>query len=116
MSYYSKVFYTISSQTAGSKQFTVQFGLESGTPTTNNRPYIHTSHIKVKVDGVSTTDFAIMFLATEGLYAEIIRQPALVQDPEEDGSQHDPEGAVSADKGHADAVKPHAFRHPLYKL
>lgn len=59
MSYYSKVFYTISSQTAGSKQFTVQFGLESGTPTTNNRPYIHTSHIKVKVDGVSTTDFTL---------------------------------------------------------
>jgi DNA recombination protein RmuC len=28
----------------------------------------------------STTDFAIMFLATEGLYAEILRQPALVED------------------------------------
>ncbi len=27
-----------------------------------------------------TTDFAIMFLATEGLYAEILRQPALVDD------------------------------------
>ncbi len=27
-----------------------------------------------------TTDFAIMFLATEGLYAEVIRQPALVED------------------------------------
>ncbi len=27
-----------------------------------------------------TTDFAIMFLATEGLYAEVLRQPALVQD------------------------------------
>ncbi|BCS31399.2 DNA recombination protein RmuC [Luteitalea sp. TBR-22] len=27
-----------------------------------------------------TTDFAIMFLATEGLYAEVIRQPALVDE------------------------------------
>ncbi|MEW6660751.1 MAG: DNA recombination protein RmuC [Thermodesulfobacteriota bacterium] len=27
-----------------------------------------------------TTDFAIMFLATEGLYAEVLRQPALVED------------------------------------
>jgi DNA recombination protein RmuC len=28
----------------------------------------------------STTDFAIMFLATEGLYAEVLRQPALVEE------------------------------------
>ena len=28
----------------------------------------------------STTDFGIMFLATEGLYAEVLRQPALVED------------------------------------
>lgn len=28
----------------------------------------------------STTDFAIMFLATEGLYGEALRQPALVED------------------------------------
>jgi DNA recombination protein RmuC len=28
----------------------------------------------------STTDFCIMFLATEGLYAEVLRQPALVED------------------------------------
>ncbi len=27
-----------------------------------------------------TTDFGIMFLATEGLYAEVLRQPALVED------------------------------------
>jgi len=27
-----------------------------------------------------TTDFAIMFLATEGLYAEVLRQPSLVED------------------------------------
>ena len=27
-----------------------------------------------------TTDFGIMFLATEGLYAELLRQPALVED------------------------------------
>jgi DNA recombination protein RmuC len=27
-----------------------------------------------------TTDFAIMFLATEGLYAEVVRRPALVED------------------------------------
>jgi DNA recombination protein RmuC len=27
-----------------------------------------------------TTDFGIMFLATEGLYAEVVRQPALVED------------------------------------
>ena len=28
----------------------------------------------------NTTDFAIMFLATEGLYAEIVRQPSVVQE------------------------------------
>ena len=28
----------------------------------------------------NTTDFGIMFLATEGLYAEVLRQPALVED------------------------------------
>lgn len=28
----------------------------------------------------ATTDFGIMFLATEGLYAEVLRQPALVED------------------------------------
>jgi DNA recombination protein RmuC len=28
----------------------------------------------------STTDFGIMFLATEGLYAEVLRQPALIED------------------------------------
>ena len=28
----------------------------------------------------NTTDFAIMFLATEGLYAEILRQPAVIED------------------------------------
>lgn len=28
----------------------------------------------------ATTDFAIMYLATEGLYAEILRQPGLVDD------------------------------------
>jgi len=28
----------------------------------------------------NTTDFAIMFLATEGLYAEVLRQPAFVED------------------------------------
>lgn len=59
MSYYSKVFYTVNSTTQASKQYTIHFGLESGTATTNNRPYIHTSHIKVKVDGVATTDFTI---------------------------------------------------------
>jgi len=32
------------------------------------------------VDPPGTTDFAIMFLATEGLYAEALRQPALVED------------------------------------
>ena len=32
------------------------------------------------VDPPHTTDFAIMFLATEGLYAEVLRQPALVED------------------------------------
>ncbi len=31
------------------------------------------------VDPPHTTDFAIMFLATEGLYAEVLRQPALVE-------------------------------------
>ena len=28
----------------------------------------------------NTTDFAIMFLATEGLYAEVLRQPAFIED------------------------------------
>ncbi len=32
------------------------------------------------VDPPNTTDFAIMFLATEGLYAEVLRQPALVNE------------------------------------
>lgn len=32
------------------------------------------------VNPPGTTDFAIMFLATEGLYAEVLRQPALVED------------------------------------
>lgn len=31
------------------------------------------------VNPPATTDFAIMFLATEGLYAEVLRQPALVE-------------------------------------
>jgi DNA recombination protein RmuC len=32
------------------------------------------------VNPPGTTDFGIMFLATEGLYAEVLRQPALVED------------------------------------
>ncbi len=32
------------------------------------------------VNPPSTTDFGIMFLATEGLYAEVLRQPALIED------------------------------------
>jgi DNA recombination protein RmuC len=32
------------------------------------------------VNPPETTDFAIMFLATEGLYAEVLRQPALVEE------------------------------------
>jgi DNA recombination protein RmuC len=32
------------------------------------------------VNPPNTTDFAIMFLATEGLYAEVLRQPTLVED------------------------------------
>lgn len=32
------------------------------------------------VDPPNTTDFAIMFLATEGLYAEVLRQPALANE------------------------------------
>ncbi|MGD2168503.1 MAG: DNA recombination protein RmuC, partial [Gammaproteobacteria bacterium] len=32
------------------------------------------------VDPPQTTDFAIMFLATEGLYAEVLRQPSLVEE------------------------------------
>lgn len=32
------------------------------------------------VDPPQTTDFAIMFLATEGLYAEVLRQPALTEE------------------------------------
>lgn len=32
------------------------------------------------VDPPSTTDFAILFLATEGLYAEVLRQPGLVEE------------------------------------
>ena len=34
------------------------------------------------VNPPSTTDFGIMFLATEGLYAEVLRQPALVDLPQ----------------------------------
>ena len=37
---------------------------------------IHAKYVKPP----HTTDFAIMFLATEGLYAEVARQPALVDD------------------------------------
>jgi DNA recombination protein RmuC len=37
---------------------------------------IHDKYIKPP----HTTDFAIMFLATEGLYAEVVRQPAVVDD------------------------------------
>lgn len=59
MSYYSKVFYTVTSETQASKAYTIQFGLESGTATTNNRPYIHTSHIKAKIDGTLTTAFTV---------------------------------------------------------
>ncbi len=32
------------------------------------------------IDPPRTTDFAIMFLATEGLYAEVLRQPALTEE------------------------------------
>lgn len=32
------------------------------------------------IDPPNTTDFGIMFLATEGLYAEVLRQPALVDE------------------------------------
>jgi DNA recombination protein RmuC len=32
------------------------------------------------VNPPSTTDFGIMFLATEGLYAEVLRQPAILED------------------------------------
>ena len=32
------------------------------------------------IDPPQTTDFAIMFLATEGLYAEVLRQPALTEE------------------------------------
>jgi len=37
---------------------------------------IHDKYVKPP----HTTDFAIMFLATEGLYAEVIRQPALIDE------------------------------------
>jgi len=37
---------------------------------------IHTKYVKPPY----TTDFGIMFLATEGLYAEVVRRPALVDD------------------------------------
>jgi DNA recombination protein RmuC len=37
---------------------------------------IHDKYVKPP----HTTDFAVMFLATEGLYAEVVRQPALVED------------------------------------
>lgn len=37
---------------------------------------IHEKYVNAPV----TTDFAIMFLATEGLYAEILRKPALLED------------------------------------
>lgn len=37
---------------------------------------IHAKYVKPP----HTTDFAIMFLATEGLYAEVVRQPALIEE------------------------------------
>jgi len=37
---------------------------------------IHSKYVKPP----HTTDFAIMFLGTEGLYAEVVRQPALVEE------------------------------------
>lgn len=38
-------------------------------------------HIRAKyINPPTTTDFAIMFLATEGLYAEILRRPGLVEE------------------------------------
>src|SRR6185503_16241578 len=37
---------------------------------------VHSKYIKPP----GTTDFAILFLATEGLYAEVLRQPVLVDD------------------------------------
>ncbi len=37
------------------------------------------------VNPPDTTDFGIMFLATEGLYAEVLRQPALVEDLQQRG-------------------------------
>lgn len=32
------------------------------------------------IDVPKTTDFAIMFLATEGLYAEVLRRPGLCEE------------------------------------
>lgn len=42
----------------------------------NSAKTIHDKYINPP----TTTDFAIMFLATEGLYAEVLRQPALIEE------------------------------------
>lgn len=50
-----------------------------------NRVKVEAKNIKEKyLDPPSTTDFGILFLPTEGLYAEVLRQPGLVEELQRD--------------------------------
>src|SRR5581483_11834075 len=50
-----------------------------------NRIKAEAKNIKEKyLDPPSTTDFGILFLPTEGLYGEVLRQPGLVEELQRD--------------------------------
>jgi DNA recombination protein RmuC len=50
-----------------------------------NRVKMEAKNIKEKyLDPPATTDFGILFLPTEGLYAEVLRQPGLVEELQRD--------------------------------
>ncbi len=54
-------------------------GVEESTKSLANRIKLEAKNIKEKyLDPPNTTDFAILFLPTEGLYAEVLRQPGLL--------------------------------------
>jgi len=53
-------------------------GVEESTKSLANRIKLEAKNIKEKyLDPPNTTDFGILFLPTEGLYAEVLRQPGL---------------------------------------
>jgi DNA recombination protein RmuC len=56
-------------------------GVQRATDSLNRAIRAAAQDIRIKyVNPPDTTDFAIVYLATEGLYAEVIRQPALVEE------------------------------------